>query len=450
MKRAAGIVVLLLIVSSLSAAPPEKWWEAYKRGVSAVNARNYRGAAEALQKSIAEMPNEGLSVRAGKELIVYVPHFWLGIAKFNLGDVDGSLREWRISEDQGVIAKTEYYSRMKDWVARAQAEKQRTAQSEASGPKKEADTAISRALAMQVDALSAGGDRSESYRAAQRKLQEALSQFHKAGTDVSGYKAAEQTAQQAISLFSAAAEEGKKLKAARATPPTPKPQPVRTQPVVVQPPPAQTQTAAPVVVKTETAPPPPPVESEAEVAARLAVQQYRRNVGEAPRSVARVESGEAESLRQQLELARTDADFERIRRTAQDRDAAMAGRIAELSTPSSAPLTATAEVLASAIPSAALPDLRSAYRAFASGDLVGSESLLTRMLAAKPKSAEAYLLRGCARYTRAMLSRTPAPLLEQATSDFKSALKQNRDLRLDRRTFSPKLVAFFEEVRVGR
>jgi len=90
MKRIA--LTLLLIVALPAFAAPEKWWEAYARGVAAVNARNYKAASEALQKSLAEMPNEGTNVRTRKELITYVPHFWLGIAKFNLGDPDGALR----------------------------------------------------------------------------------------------------------------------------------------------------------------------------------------------------------------------------------------------------------------------------------------------------------------------------------------------------------------------
>ncbi|HKR62714.1 MAG TPA: hypothetical protein VJZ00_03190 [Thermoanaerobaculia bacterium] len=390
MKRA---MLVLLLASVAHAAPPEKWYDAYNRGVSAVNAKSYRAGADALQKSIAETPNEGTGVRAGKQIIVYVPHFWLGIAKFNLGDVDGALREWRTSEEQGVVAKTEYYARMKDWVSRAQTEKQRNAQSAASGPKKQADAEISKALAMQVDALSAGGDRSESYRSAQRKLQEALAQFHRAGTDVNGYASAEQTAREASSLFGAAADEGKKLKAARQAtpPPVTKPQP---KPVMITNVPAQTPAPvpAPVAVAVDTAPPPVPVETEAEVTARIAAQELRRKQIEAKTPTPQPPA-----------------------------EAAGAPRI----------------------------DLSGAFRAYGSGDLASAEQQLTRILAAQ-SAAEAYALRGCVRYTRAMLSRTPDRLLASAAADFKAALQRNRALRLDRGAFSPKLVAFFEQVREQR
>ena len=444
MKRLA---IVLLFAMPVLAAPAEKWLENYNKGVTAVNGAKYKAGADALTQAIAERPSEGTSIRSGQQIIaVYTPHFFLGIAKFNLGDVDGALREWRISEEQGAITKTEYYANLKDWVARAQTEKQRNAQSAAAAPKKSADSAISRALALQVDALSAGGDRTEAYRTAQRKLQEAMGQFQKAGTSIDAYKAAETTAVQAITLFTNAAEEAKKTKAAAAArPPAPKP-------VIVQP--------KPPVVQT---PPPPPVKSEAEVAAEIAVQSYSRDVDAAGhnakgevQNVVRNESRMAATLREQLANAKNDADFNRIAKTATDRTAAMTKRIAELNAPPPQPKPAvvTAQIPLPRTPEPPQPrditaELRTAYRAFATGDLTTAEQLLNRLLDGGP-SAEAYLLRGCARYTRAMLSRTPDALLESAAADFRAALAEKHALRLDPSAFSPKLVAFFEQVRNGR
>ena len=443
MRRVAIVLVASLLLAFALYGAPEKWYDAYKRGVSAVNAKGYRAAADALEKAIAEMPNEAASVRAGKEIILYVPHFWLGIAKFNLGDVDGALREWRISEDQGVITRTEYYSRMKDWVSRAQTEKQRNAQSEASGPKKEADAAISKALAMQVDALSAGGDRSESYRSAQRKLQDALTQFHQAGTSVSAYQTAGQTAQQAAALFSAAADEGKKQRAARTAPVVPKTQPAK-QPVLITNIPFDDE--APPPAKVDTAPPPPPVESEAKVAARVAVQDYRRSASQAPKDIARAESREAEKLSRELDAAKSDADFQRIGRAAKDRGTAMAEKVAAAVVVPPAQPPAVAEAPVAAPAEVTKPDLNGAFRLYAAGELPAAEESLTDTIRTRP-SPEALLLRGCVRYTRAMLSRAPDSLLAAAATDFKTALQSDRALRLDRRAFSPKLVAFFEQVR---
>jgi len=405
MKR---LLCAFLLLAVTAAAAPEKWFEAYDRGVTAVNAKSYKVAADALQKSIAEMPAEGINVRTRRELITYLPHFWLGIAKFNLGDPDAALREWRISEEQGVITRTEYYARMKDWVARAQVEKQRNAQSAALGSKKAADTAISRALEVQLDALSAGGDRSESYLAAQRKLQVARGQFQKAGTDVTAYRMAEVTAQQAAALFASAADEGKKLKAARAAAPPPvkkvQPQPAPVQQAQAVPPPV---VAPPPAVRTDTAPA-PQVLTEAEAAKRIAEQAQKRQ--------------------------------------AADTAAARPAPQVAVTVPPAVPPPPVAEP---SRPAGKVAELRAAYHAFASGDLASSERLLTHILSSDP-AAEAYLLRGCARYTRAVLSRTPDPILLSATDDFRAALQRNPSLRLDRRFFSPKLVAFYDGIRQRR
>lgn len=440
MKRA---LLLLAFAVTTFAAPPEKWWDNYQRGVAAVNGRNYKAGADALTNAIAERPTEGTSIRVGNQIVTYTPHFFLGIAKFNLGDVDAALREWRISEEQGAITRTEYYSNLKDWVARAQTEKQRNAQSAASGPKKSADAAISRAVALQADALSAGGDRTESYRNALRKLQQAVGEFHKAGTNITAYKSAENSATQAINLFTAAADEAKKLKATQAA----RPAPVKPQPQLVQPKPA-----APIV----QTPPPTPVKSEAQVAAEIAVQTLTRNAkGE--------DAKEAESLRTQLAAAKTDAEFQRIRKAANDRSEEIAKKIAEANAPKPVliPRPSNQATQQPSNPRPATPeprtpvtkkfdkDLRKAYRAFASGDLATAEQVLTRVLG-EGAGPEAYVLRGCARYTRAMLSRTPEALLTGALADFKSALAQDRGLKLDPRAFSPKLVAYFEQVRNGR
>jgi len=88
--------------------------------------------------------------------------------------------------------------------------------------------------------------------------------------------------------------------------------------------------------------------------------------------------------------------------------------------------------------------LEAAYRAFAAGDLGASEQLLSRILTQR-ETGEVYLLRGCVRYTRSMLAKQQDT--RGATDDFRSALKLNRGLRLDPAAFSPKLIAFFEQIK---
>lgn len=457
--RQRSLLLAALFCIALNASAAERWWDAYNRGVAAVNGKNYPAADAALRAAIAANPTESTGVRAGNSIITYVPHFWLGIAKFNLGDVDGALREWRISEEQGAVARTAYYSKLKEWEARAQTERQRDAQKVASGPKKEAEAAISRAVQMQGTAMSVGGDRTAPYAEAQRNLQDALAQLRGAGTDTSAFRAAAQTAQQAWTQFSAAAEEGRKLRAAAAA--KPKPNPPKPKPVEISIPmdaPVTATAAPPPVVET----PAPPFAPAGRAAAEVAVRNYRRAITEAQakgrtgakplRDFLRSETPRGEGLRDQLRGARTDADYERIRAAAETQRGELASKFAELSV--QPPVAITATVTAAPPPTAvagssspaAKADVTPAYRAFATGDLAGAEGLLTGIVASTP-AAEAYLLRGCVRYTRALLAREPAELMRAANEDFKAALQRDASLRLDPKVFSPKLVARFEQVR---
>ena len=360
-----------------------KWYESYYSGVNAVRSKNYDAAAEALNRSIAEMPSENGSLRAGNQIITYTPHFWLGIAKFHLGDLDGALREWRISEEQGVVQNTQYYAQLRDWVARTNVEKQRRAENAAGDSKREANAAVGKALSAQMDAVAAGADRSDGYRAAQRKLQEALDTNAKGGTDIRAYKRASALAAEARDLFASAADEAKKMKAARAAqPPPPKPKPVEVVTIPFELPPAPVPAPQPVL--PQPAPVVVPVESEASVAARIAAQNERRK---------------------------------------------------QLETPKPKPAVIV-------VPDPRAP-LEAAYRAFAAGQFAASEQQLTRLIATNA-TAEAYLLRGCARYTQAILARGS---LDAAAADFRAALKMKNALRLDRSAFSPKLVAYFDQQR---
>lgn len=446
MKRA---MLVLLCLTAWSALAEEKWLDAYNRGVSAVRANNFQPGAQALQKAIEEMPQENAAQRVRDQIFTYVPHFWLGIARLNLADPDGALHEWKISEEQGAIKSTPYFAQLQELIGRANSEKQRRAQVAANPSKQEANAAISRALSAQMDAVTAGGDRSDTYHAAQRKLGEAKALSAKGGLDVRVFKHASDVAEEARGLFANAADDAKKQRAAR----PPKTNPVQERkplevvvpfdegpppkPIIQPPPPhtttPMTQTSAPPP-KTEVKPKvaePPPEESEALVAARIAVQQYRRRL-----LASNMPTTDAQRLDRQLT---PQSDPNLIRRVVEE----IAAKERDLDKKAPAISSKSVEIPA-ADPTAG--ELESAYRAYAAGDLASSDRILTNVLSAKP-SAEAYLLRGCSRYTQAMLSRDGNALLASAASDIQAALRINHSLRLDRGAWSPKLIAFFEKVK---
>ncbi len=417
MKRAACFALLLLLATP---AVAEKWYEAYNRGVKAVNARSYDSAVEALQRSLSEMPNEGTSVRARNEIIVYVPHFWLGIARFNLGDPDGALREWRISEEQGAIQNTDYYAKMRDWVARAQAEKHRMAQSASADARKATDALVSRAMSSQMDALAAGGDRSETYRQGQRRLQEAIDQFNKAGTDSRAYHRAGETANQARELFVSAAEESRRAKAARPAA-TPKQQPpVEVSRVQVQAPPQRppAEAAKPVPQKpqpevAQKTPKPQPVPAAQPAAPPSRTWRAKRSwppasrcrsIGpvfpEPPRNEGTTRSTSRFYAPRARDAAIIDQDLQKKNDAATIKRAVdfVEARQRELDSLTAVPVAATQTTATPAAGSRS--QLERAYRAFAHGDIKASDEILTGIIASGP-SAEAFLLRGCARYTQA-------------------------------------------------
>jgi hypothetical protein len=451
MKR---VVLAMLLFAALPVLAAEKWAEAYNRGVNQVRASNFQAGAQSLQHAIEETPEENAAQRVRDQIFTYVPHFWLGIARLNLGDPDGALREWKISEEQGAIQNTPYYTQLRDLIGRANSEKQRRAEGAATPAKQEANGAIGRALSAQMDAVTAGGDRSDTYHSAQRKLAEAKDANAKAGIDVRAYKRAADLAEDARGLFATAADDAKKQRASRPVKQNPLPQrkpapgevlipfddlPQPKKTVQPQPqPPAPvpvpvpiTQTVPPPQPKVEVKKPQPPepqpeAESEALVAARIALQQYRRRL-----MALNLPVTDAQRLDREL---KPESDAKTIRR--------VVDQVAE----KERELDARKPVEVVAAPDPTREQLESAYRAFAAGDLASSDRALTQLLAAK-ESAEAYLLRGCARYTQAMLSRNRDPLLASATSDIQTALRLNRSLRLDRTAWSPKLVAFFEQVK---
>ncbi len=433
------------------AAKNENWWDHYSRGVAAVRAHNYQAGVDELQRAVSEMPNENASARAKNEIITYVPHFWLGIAHFNLGDIDGSLHEFKLSEDQGVVQSTQYYAQLREWVARAQAQKKRDAEASAADSRKAADAAISHALSGQMEAVAAGGDRSESYRGAQQKLKEALDQFNHAGTNISAYKHASDTAQQAREMFIAAAEDAKRAKAAKPAIVPPKPQPIVPVTTTVAEKKKETTPPAPPPVVTQTAPAPIVVESEALVGARISLQMYRRHLLEANSisGSAALESYLHAALQETYQLDHRLSDKpkdDEIRRVSdqvaiKDRELA-----AQLEKARKELAAKPAAQQAAAPPRDAHAEIELAFRAYATGDFDTAESLLTKVLGAKP-DAQAYALRGCARYTRGMLSKKPETLLASASDDFRAALKLRRDLKLDKTVFSPKLVAYFDALR---
>ncbi|HKO57066.1 MAG TPA: hypothetical protein VJ276_14410 [Thermoanaerobaculia bacterium] len=426
-------LLLILLIALPLAAAPEKWAEEYTRGTKLLNGGNPAAAAQALERAIAQRPTEAANVRSANEILpYYVPHFFLGIARMSLGDPDAALRELRISEEQGVVQATPYFAQLRDWRAQAQSEKQRRADNAAAGPRGVADAAVTAAFKAQTQAMSAHADGTDSYRAALRKLQEARDMVKGAGgSDVAAFRRAAAAAGEAQQLFIAAKEE-----AANRPKPQPAPAPKTIEIAVpLYPTPPTPQPLPPPAPAPQPQPQPIVVESPELADARVALQSYRRRLMEVPperrndRTIRRALEDTSKAERA-LSPEASSASIRRIVAEIRRREAELTVYLALR--PAATPADDTRS------------RLEAAYRAFAHGDLTSAEQMLDALIAAKA-SAEAYLLRGAARYTRAMLSRNGD--LKPAASDFRAALQLNAALRLDESAFSPKLVQYFETLR---
>jgi hypothetical protein len=465
MKRALLCAVALLLAGAAGAAA-EDWWDFYGRGLAATQRSDWANVASQMQRAVALKNEEELAARAKNNIIVYVPHFWLGIARFNLGDTDGALRELRLSESQGVVQRTQYYPQLKAWTSRAENEQQRTIAAQAAPNRKSAEGAINRALGAQVDAMSAGGDRVDSFRSGQKKLQQALELFNRGGNDPKVLDSAADLANQARTSFAGAAEEAKVQKAARAA------QQARAAATAPSPPvavfttvPTTVTTASPpsdfrveVIDTTRTA-----VESAAHAEARVAVQEYRRALDQTVRNedarlaaYARGARFEADKWARTLDGKVDDRASGQIGQMVQDRQEKLAQKVAASRpvappTPLPAPPVSTTIAVEAPPPPAGVSTekrvVAEAYAAFATGALSQAEGLLNHVLLTQPRNAPALALRGVVRYTRAMLNPADLRLLDGARSDFLVAVAVNPSLSLDPRSFSPKLIAYFHDVR---
>lgn len=442
--RAARFAVVLIVLAAGPLLAADKWWDFYKRGNAATRTNDWSTVSEQMQQAIAEKPSEEFAARARNEILLYVPHFWLGVAKANLGDADGALAEFRTSESMGVVQRTQYWPELRKWRSYAETQKAKSASQQSSDSRKTADLALQKALRGQIQAITAGADRLDSFKVAQRRMTEAREQYNAAGNDRKAYQQAADTATGAYDLFVSAAEEAKKKKLAGGKTAPPKPQPVTpatpTQVVTT------THVEEPVDVVVE------PIESKVAAEARVAVQQLRRRLSATRpttpelRAFLRDAQKRTDGWDRELRDKPSDGEVEEIAIEVDTLARELTLRTA-VATPTPGEPGTTTAVVATPLPKV---KLQTAYVAFANGNMAGSEQLLEVYLSEHRKEAEAYLLRGCVRYTRAMLSREPGSLLPSAEADFRKALELNRRIGLDAKQFSPKLVAFFNEVRKQR
>lgn len=104
MPRLLGAALLLLALPLPARAD---YKESYRKGMEAVDRKQWAEAAKRMQDAVAENPKEGESIRLyGSRFETYLPHFYLGLALANTGACDGAVKAFATSEEQGAIGST--------------------------------------------------------------------------------------------------------------------------------------------------------------------------------------------------------------------------------------------------------------------------------------------------------------------------------------------------------
>jgi hypothetical protein len=104
MKSTVRLPLLLVFSLSLSLLPlpagaARDHIRYYKTGLDAAEALNWQQVDTLMRRAIAEDPEESKrGLRSD-----YFPHYYLGLARYYLGDCPGALDSWEESENQGVI-----------------------------------------------------------------------------------------------------------------------------------------------------------------------------------------------------------------------------------------------------------------------------------------------------------------------------------------------------------
>jgi hypothetical protein len=98
-----SLLAILLAVLALPAAAEDPV-RVYEQGIAWARRARWGDVAGAMLSAIAAAQTEKAEMRGtGMKIYPYLPHYYLGLAYFELGRCEEALREWAVSERQGVI-----------------------------------------------------------------------------------------------------------------------------------------------------------------------------------------------------------------------------------------------------------------------------------------------------------------------------------------------------------
>jgi hypothetical protein len=122
---AIGAIAIAAASMSVVLAQTPAAEEAFKAGLSHEDDQRWQDMATQMQiaiKSSSTETTKKIGARLGFGGKEYVPHYFLGLALFNMGTANcvAAMDQWAISESHGVIKKLREYSRIEDGYSRCQ------------------------------------------------------------------------------------------------------------------------------------------------------------------------------------------------------------------------------------------------------------------------------------------------------------------------------------------
>lgn len=105
-----GLLIRLVLLGMLlpgAGHAASDFYRYYKTGVSAAETKDWALVEDMMQRAIEAEPEEKAHLllhRGG-----YFPHFYLGLARYHLGDCEGALAVWAESDQQGAIVGQDEY-----------------------------------------------------------------------------------------------------------------------------------------------------------------------------------------------------------------------------------------------------------------------------------------------------------------------------------------------------
>jgi tetratricopeptide (TPR) repeat protein len=103
-RRVPLAVILLAVLAPASSVRADYWYEHYARAESALTDGNWSDAVEELQQALERKGDSGARVRSyGMKVVAYFPYLKLGIAYYQLGQLEAALQAFETEEQLGAI-----------------------------------------------------------------------------------------------------------------------------------------------------------------------------------------------------------------------------------------------------------------------------------------------------------------------------------------------------------